>query len=133
MADALPQLKLRLPGQWWQVPLHDAARARDSVKRLVERMHGRIDVKSTLGEGTEFTVHLTFPKASKQAHAEPQPKAPQLVLKGTTILLCEDNEMNREIATAILEKSGARVVSAVNGKEGTERFYDPGTTKLTRF
>ncbi len=100
------------------------------VKRLVERMHGRIDVKSTLGEGTEFTVHLTFPKASKQAHAEPQPKAPQLVLKGTTILLCEDNEMNREIATAILEKSGARVVSAVNGKEGTERFLRSGHNEI---
>lgn len=48
MSDALPQLKLRLPGQWWQVPLHDAARARDSVKRLVERQVGTGDEHARL-------------------------------------------------------------------------------------
>ncbi len=47
-SDALPQLKLRLPGQWWQVPLHDQARARDSVKRLVERQVGTSDEHARL-------------------------------------------------------------------------------------
>jgi two-component system sensor histidine kinase/response regulator len=45
-------------------------------------------------------------------------------LHGKTILMCEDNEMNREIATAILEKNKMTVVPAANGKEGIERFLE---------
>jgi hypothetical protein len=48
MTDALPQLRLRLPGQWWQVPLHDEAQARESVKRLVERQLGKSDEHARL-------------------------------------------------------------------------------------
>lgn len=48
MTDALPRLRLRLPGQWWQVPLHDTAQARDSVKRLVERQVGKGDDRARL-------------------------------------------------------------------------------------
>lgn len=48
VADSLPQLRLRLPGQWWQVPLHDEVQARDSVKRLVERRLGTSDEHARL-------------------------------------------------------------------------------------
>lgn len=40
---ALPELRLRLPGTWWQVPLRDEASARASVLRLVERQAGKSD------------------------------------------------------------------------------------------
>jgi signal transduction histidine kinase len=92
------------------------------VKRLVDLMHGRIEVQSRLGEGTEFNVYLTFPKAG--APAEPARAADSVppLLQGKTILLCEDNEMNREIATAILEKGGMSVLPAENGREGVRRF-----------
>jgi PAS domain S-box-containing protein len=93
------------------------------VKRLVSLMHGKIEVKSKLGEGTEFTVYLTFRKADAaigfDGGSGPED---QSELDGKTILLCEDNEMNREIATAVLEKKGLNVVSAVNGKEGLTYF-----------
>jgi two-component system sensor histidine kinase/response regulator len=93
------------------------------VKRLVSLMHGRIEVKSKLGEGTEFTVYLNFRKANGAGSADVTAQAEdQSVLQGKTILLCEDNEMNREIATAILEKKGMTVLSAVNGKEGAAYF-----------
>lgn len=48
MSEALPQLRLRLPGQWWQVPLHDEAQARSSVKRLVARQVGTGDERARL-------------------------------------------------------------------------------------
>jgi len=92
------------------------------VKRLVDLMHGRIEVKSRLGEGTEFAVYLVFPKATGPAEPERGKTETPFMLSGRTILLCEDNEMNREIATAILEKNGMSVIPAVNGRDGVEQF-----------
>jgi len=75
------------------------------VKRLVDLMNGSIRAESRLGEGTEFTVYLTFRKAAESAGQHQAEEESNFVLEGGKILLCEDNEMNREIATAILEKS----------------------------
>ena len=44
------------------------------------------------------------------------------MLQGKKILVCEDNEMNREIVIAILKKSGMEVIAAVNGKEAVTRY-----------
>jgi PAS domain S-box-containing protein len=102
------------------------------VKRLVDLMHGRIEVKSKLGEGTEFAVYLTFSKAGRQIDSnQDAQKGKQLMLCGKTILLCEDNEMNREIATAILEKNGMSVIPAVNGEEGVQRFIESGIGEIS--
>lgn len=92
------------------------------VKRLVDRMQGRIEVTSTIGIGTEFKVFLTFSKADKTKTADTEDAVNHEELKGKSILLCEDNEMNREIATAILEKEGVYVIQAINGKDGVDHF-----------
>ena len=93
------------------------------VKRLVTLMHGKIEVKSELGVGTEFTVYLTFQKAEPDISLKSDDKVQKaIVLTGKKVLLCEDNEMNREIATAILKKSGINVIPEKNGKRGVERF-----------
>jgi len=94
------------------------------VKRLVDLMHGTIEVKSCLGEGTEFTVRLMLPKVIRMTASEQGTEEPFFSLRDKKILLCEDNEMNREIATAILEKNGMSVVPAVNGREGVSRFCE---------
>jgi two-component system sensor histidine kinase/response regulator len=43
-------------------------------------------------------------------------------LAGRKILLCEDNELNRQIATALLQKQGLEVVTAENGRQGLDIF-----------
>ncbi|MEK8227072.1 hypothetical protein NKG05_14850 [Oerskovia sp. M15] len=47
-APALPELRLRLPGSWWQVPLHDRDEARASVRRLVAVQVGPSDDRTSV-------------------------------------------------------------------------------------
>ena len=105
------------------------------VKELVEKMGGTIQAESVLGKGSTFTVVIPFEidrtpeqhvpfEASEQIQAED--------LKGTRILLVEDNELNMEIAEFMLEDGGAVVLKAWNGKEAIEIFEksEPGEIDL---
>ncbi len=96
------------------------------VKNLVELMGGSISVESRLGQGTTFVVELDFAlaqaegtDASKQ-HAACQ--NPRQALQGKRILLAEDNALNTEIATRLLESADAIVEHVVNGREAVDRF-----------
>jgi PAS domain S-box-containing protein len=91
------------------------------VKRLVDMMNGRIEVTSELGKGTTFVIYLDFQKADI-GKIEASQKKNSYHLEGLRILLCEDNEMNREIAKTILESNGMEVELAVNGKDGAEKM-----------
>lgn len=97
------------------------------VKRLVDVMNGTISVESKKNEGTEFVVHLPLEFLSEYGERTDTDKgevARQVTacLTGKRILLCEDNEMNQEIAKILLERSGAIVETAQNGKEGVALF-----------
>lgn len=80
------------------------------VKRLVELMDGSIEVESVLAEGTEFTVILEHKIADEAYYTNSQnemsDQTKKEMLKGKHILLAEDNELNAEIATAILQNMG---------------------------
>jgi signal transduction histidine kinase/ABC-type amino acid transport substrate-binding protein len=71
------------------------------VKRLIDFMNGTIEVKSELNKGTTFIVTLPVETVKSYEPSE-EAEADTSELEGKTVLLCEDNEMNREIATAIL-------------------------------
>lgn len=93
------------------------------VKQLVELMKGSIEIQSTKDSGTVFTVRLQFSPGIPQAAEEVSPAQGRSVeLAGRKILLCEDNQLNREIATALLLELGMRVETAENGREGIDRF-----------
>ena len=83
------------------------------AKGLVEKMGGTIGVKSTVGKGSTFTATLRF---RTQSHRSVGPAVSSLRL-----LLVEDNEINREIATDLLENMGFLIDPAENGQEALEK------------
>jgi len=98
------------------------------VKRLVDLMGGSISVRSTPGKGTAFFVSLEFnavPAGTGEAGGKTDPgkaSAKGKKLQGKHILLCEDNQLNQEIAKVFLEEQGAAVDVADDGKKGFEKF-----------
>ena len=94
------------------------------VKNLVSRMGGQITVNSALGKGTTFSVTLPFDVGeAPQPAAETLPTA-QVQLANRQILLAEDNFLNMEIATELLQIRGAKVTPAENGREALEAFQN---------
>lgn len=79
------------------------------VKNLVDMMDGDICVKSKLGEGTCFTLtfeHRIADADSIELNQELDVLDEKSILEGKRVLLVEDNDLNAEIAMAILEQSG---------------------------
>ena len=86
-------------------------------KELVDKMGGTISIESKLGVGTKVTVRFNFRRAeSPNENDGSQVECIENVdLKGKKVLLVEDNELNREIATEILEDEGILVDTAEDG------------------
>lgn len=79
------------------------------VKNLVDMMDGDICVKSKIGEGTCFTLtfeHKIADADSIEWNQELDVLDEKSILEGKRVLLVEDNDLNAEIAMAILEQSG---------------------------
>lgn len=93
------------------------------AKNIVDMLHGSIDVKSVVDEGSIFTVAFTF-------RAQPLPNAVRgeagLAAVGMSILLVEDNEINREIETDLLERMGFNVETAENGQIAVQKMECAG-------
>ncbi len=77
---------------------------------LAELLDGQIEVQSELGRGSTFTVKLNL----RPQEPELKPKSQQC------ILLVEDNEINREIETEILQRMGFVVQAVENGQRAVE-------------
>lgn len=93
------------------------------VKQMVEMMDGTIDVESRPNKGTRFTLRLHFPDAEPSAdHAHDTTRNDAANLSTLTVLLCEDNELNSELATTLLQAKGVHVLAAANGQVGVDLF-----------
>ena len=88
------------------------------VKKLVDLMHGTIDVASRLGEGTKITLkmshQITENQDVQQKIEHKQEYSPE-DFAGKRILIAEDNDLNAEIAMTILEEQGIEVERAEDG------------------
>lgn len=97
------------------------------VKHSVDLLSGSLNVDTEDGKGTSISV--TFSAKFSALSERPALTLPEsLELEDLDVLLVEDNELNREIATCMLQDNGVNVRCAVNGKEAVEmvRNAKPG-------
>ena len=91
------------------------------TKKYVDMMDGSIAVESKKGVGATFTVEipLEFPE---QVIPSEQKQHLHRDLTGIHVLMAEDNDLNAELATIMLEDAGMIVTRASDGKEVVDLF-----------
>lgn len=103
------------------------------TKSIVELMGGTIEVKSALNKGTEFIVNVKFQILEDEPVAVENDSeeriSEEIDFSKIHLLLVEDNEVNREIASMILTEFGFTLDTAENGKIAVEKISEstPGT------
>ena len=102
------------------------------VRKLIEQMNGFINVKSSVGDGTEFNVYLDLKLDKRITDETSKPKVVPTIstsaLKNMNILIAEDNTFNRQLLTEMLEANGAIVVAVDDGQYAVEevqqKYFD---------
>ena len=91
------------------------------TKKYVDMMGGSIAVESKKGVGTTFTVEIPLELPEQVIQSE-QKQHLHRDLTGIHVLMAEDNDLNAELATMILEDAGMTVTRASDGKEVVNLF-----------
>ena len=89
------------------------------TKKYIDMMGGSIAVESKKGVGTTFTVEIPL-ELTEQVIQSKQPLHRDLT--GVHVLMAEDNDLNAELATIMLEDAGMTVTRASDGKEVVNLF-----------
>lgn len=90
------------------------------AKKLVEYMHGNIQLESEKGVGTLVSIQIPF-KLGKPIENKNNNNQ-QISLEGLCVLVAEDNDLNMEIVEYMLERNGIQVVCAKDGQEVIDLF-----------
>ena len=95
------------------------------VKSMIELMGGSVQVESTQGVGTKFTVDISFDTASEaDVYRNQISEQPDILekLEGKRILLAEDNDLNAEIAIELLAEQKIITDRAEDGAECLDKL-----------
>ncbi len=90
------------------------------AKSIVDKMGGTISVRSEVNRGSIFTATLDFRIQPDQA--QPAAEEEEASVQPRKILLVEDNEINREIATELLQELGYVIDTAPDGSVAVEKM-----------
>ena len=93
-------------------------------KKYIELMGGTITVDSRKGVGTTFTVEIPMELTNAEKVEKTKPPVQHNDLKGIKVLLAEDNDLNAELATILLEDLGMTVTRAADGQEVVDLFAE---------
>lgn len=86
-------------------------------QNIISKHNGYIEVKSTLGKGTTFSIYL--PILKEETHEEPV-KIPTKVVKEATILLVDDEETIRFLLSEMLNYQGYNTLQVGSGEEAIQ-------------
>ncbi len=100
------------------------------VYGLMEQAGGMIDVRSTVGVGTIFTLYLPAVFEDVSERAMPNPDSDELAPKRATVLLVEDDDAVRRYVRMELESVGYDVITAVNGKNAIDEARSLGDRSI---
>ena len=90
------------------------------TKELIELMEGSIEITSEKGIGTEVTVTINFPIGNPENIEIVDTNINTSILEGKSILIVEDNEMNRYVAINTLEPYNVKITEAQNGERAID-------------
>jgi len=104
-------------------PIESAARGGTGlgltvVRDLVELLQGKVEVHSTFGKGTVFTVRVLVDPSKSELH-KPRPMQ-KFLPDNLRVLLVEDNDSNAFVFKVMLEETGIDITRARTGTEAVK-------------
>lgn len=92
------------------------------ARRLTQLMNGKLTVESTAGMGSTFHLAIPLPLAAPDVRRT----APPIVSRPLSVLLVDDDPINREVADAMLRRLGHHVMQARDGAMAIKMAAESG-------